>query len=371
MVRELGTTNGCHHACLAGMESGWGVGSVGGGRMPSLPAALDFTLHNGVRKVDQAKVGLETGDPRQFKSFGEFRAAFEKQVVRLIRIASIAANISELASLEPTLFTSALTDGCIEKGIPREQGGARYNIGTGGTLLGSVDIGNSLAAIKKLVYDDKEITMERLMKALDANFAGYEDVRKKCVKAPKFGNDDDYADEQVAWVTHLVCKEAGKYQTTYGGRRFPTLTPLSSFVPAGIPVGALPSGRMAGQPLADAFSPTVGSDFNGPTAVLKSAGKVNNAEVSLGSTLNMKIDPAVFEKDDGFKKLADLIRTFVDQKVDQIQFNVVSAESLKAAQVEPEKYRDLVVKVAGYNARFVDLHKELQDSIIARTEHRL
>ena len=146
---------------------------------------------------------------------------------------------------------------------------------------------------------------------------------------------------------------------------------MSTFVPAGLAVGALPSGRLAGEPLADALSATAGSDVKGPTAVLKSVGKVNNGEVSLGSTLNMKIDPAVFEKEDGFKRLADLIRVFVDQKVDQVQFNVVSADTLRAAQREPEKYKDLVVKVAGYNARFVDLHRELQDNIVARTEHGL
>ncbi len=371
MVREFGTTNGCHHACLQGMESGWGVGSAAGAYLPTLPAALEYVLHNGRRQYDQRETGLKTGDPRQFKSFAEFRAAFEKQVALIVKYSSIVTSIGEMAGLQPTLFTSALTEDCIEKGRPREQGGARYSIGMGGNLLGSVDIGNSLTAIKKLVFDEKKITMDRLLQALDSNFIGHEGIRKMCLEAPKFGNDDDDADEQVAWVTHIIAEEAGKYKTIYGGRRFPTLTPLSSFVPAGLAVGALPSGRLAGQPLADALSATVGSDVKGPTAVLKSVGKVNNTEVSLGSTLNLKIDPAVFEKEDGFKRLADLIRVFVDQKVDQVQFNVVSSDTLKAAQREPDKYKDLVVKVAGYNARFVDLHKDVQDNIIARTEHGL
>jgi formate C-acetyltransferase len=371
MVRKFGTTDGCHHPTLAGMESGWGVGNISGIRLPTLPAALEFVLNNGVRQSDHEKIGLETGDPRQCKSFEEFREAFKKQVVRLVKNYSIAHNIGEIAALQPTVFTAALTEDCIEKGIPREEGGARYNIGSGGSLLGSVDIGNSLAAIKKLVFDEKEITMDQLCQALDNNFEGYENIHKMCLEAPKFGNDDDYVDEQVAWVTHLVTEEAGKYKTIYGGRRFLTLTPLSTFVPAGKVVGALPSGRLAGQPLADALSPTVGSDVKGPTAVLKSVGKVNNAEVSLGSTLNMKLDPSVFEKEDGVKRLAALIRTLVDQKVDQIQINVVSADTLRAAQKKPDEYKDLVVKVAGYNARFVSLHKEIQDSIIARTEHGL
>jgi formate C-acetyltransferase len=136
-------------------------------------------------------------------------------------------------------------------------------------------------------------------------------------------------------------------------------------------VGALPSGRKSGAPVSDGVSPTMGSDMNGPTSVLKSVGKINNAELSLGQSLNMKLDPIVFDSDDGVKRLAALIRTFVDQKVDHIQINVVSVETLKAAQKNPEKFKDLVVKVAGYNARFVNLLKQVQDSIIARTEHRL
>jgi len=375
-VRELATTNGCHHACLQGMESGWSSGGGGGMSIPTLPVALEYVLYNGHQQYSPKERGLETGDPRQFGSFEAFRAAFEKQVARLVKLSSIVSNIGEMAGLFPTLFTSALTEDCIEKGIPREQGGARYSVGIGGcnyggNLLGSVDVGNSLAAIKTLVFDEKKLTMDQLIDALDRNFEGCEDIRRMCLETPKFGNDDDNADEHVAWVTHLVAKEAGKYVTTYGGRRTPTLTPVSSFVPAGMAVRALPSGRMAREPVADGLSPSPGSDVKGPTAVLKSIGKVNNAEVAQASTLNMKVDPVVFESDEGFKNLADLIRTFVDQKADQVQFNVVSADTLKAAQDEPEEYKDLVVKVAGYNARFVDLHKPLQDNIIARTEHGL
>ena len=136
-------------------------------------------------------------------------------------------------------------------------------------------------------------------------------------------------------------------------------------------VGALPSGRLASDPLCEAASPTVGSALNGPTAILKSAGKVNNAEMNQGQSLNMRMSPTIFENDDGFKRLADFIRVFVDQKADHVQINVVHSDTLRAAQREPEKYKDLTVKVAGYNARFITLHKELQDTIIVRTEHIL
>ena len=371
IARESGTTDGCHHPTLAGMESGYGAARGVGVGLPTLPAALELSLNNGVRGSDQKRIGLETGDPSEFETFEAFRDAFRKQVAQLVRNAAIADNIGQAGALLPTVFTSALTEDCIERGIPREAGGARYSVGSGGSLLGSVDIGNSLAAIKQLVFDEKRISMDQLLQVLRDNFEGHDDIRKMCLDAPKFGNDDDYVDQEIAWVTHIVSEESRKYRNTYGGPKLTGLTPLSGFVPAGLAVPALPSGRLARAPLADALSPTVGSDVKGSTAVLKSIGKVNNAEQSLGTTLNMKIDPAVFETDDGFKKLADLIRTFVDQKIDQVQFNVVSAETLKAAQSEPKEHKDLVVKVAGYNARFVDLHRELQDSIIARTQHGL
>lgn len=369
-ARQYSTTNGCHHPTLAGMESGNIAGFGIGLGVPTVPSALELTLNNGIRRYDNLKIGPETGDPRQFNTFDEFKGAFRKQLAHRVRVERIAANIGEAASLQPTVFTSALVDDCIEKGIAREAGGARYNTGQVG-IIGTVDIGDSLAAIKKLVYDEKKITMDRLLEVLNCNFEGHEDIRKMCLAAPKFGNDDDDADKQVSWVTHAVAEEITKYKTSYGGRHLPGLTPMYNYVPAGRPVGALPSGRRSGEPLSDALSPTVGSDVKGPTAVLKSVGKINNAEVSQGQTLNMKLDPSAFEAEDGFKKLADLIRVFVDQKVDHVQINVVSADTLKAAQEEPEKYNDVVVKVAGYNARFIDLYRELQDSIIARTEHRL
>jgi len=295
-----------------------------------------------------------------------------KQFAWMTKMLAVNSNLRELnvAEMHPTVFTSALVEDCIEKGVAKELGGARYNIGAV-SILGTVDVGNSLAAIKKLVFDDKKITMDQLIEAIDSNFEGFEAIRSMCLAAPKFGNDDDYVDGEVGWVTRMVTEEITKCKTPYGGRKFPVLVPMSSYVPAGLRVGALPSGRLAGEPLSDGVSPTQGSDVKGPTAILKSVGKLNNAAVSLGQTLNLRLDPAVFEKTDGFRKLADLIRTFVDRKVDHVQINVVSTDVLRAAQREPENHRDLVVKVAGYNARFAELHRALQDSIIARTEHSL
>ncbi|MCK9273899.1 MAG: hypothetical protein M0P57_02300 [Syntrophales bacterium] len=363
-ARTFGGCVGCHEPSLHTMESGWTVG-----QNQHLAALMECVMTNGWCRVHNTRRGLETGDPGQFKTFEEVREALRKQIIHRMKVGAIAANLGE-ELLQPTLFTSALTEDCIENGTPREEGGARYSLGAV-SFDGAVDAGNSLAAVKKLVFEEKKITMEQLCTALDHNFKGYEDIRKLCLEAPKFGNDNDYVDEQVAWITHLTTEEAKKYLSRYGGTKYPIQVLLSSFVPLGMGVGALPSGRLAGEPLSDGVSPTVGSDTKGPTAVLKSVGRLNNAEVGLSQTLNMKLDPVIFTTDEGFKRLADLIRVFVDQKVDHLQINVVSSDTLIAAQKTPEHYKDLVVKVAGYNARFVDLHKDLQDSIIARTEHGL
>jgi formate C-acetyltransferase len=364
MAREFGGTVGCHEPSIHTMESGWAVNQT-----QMLALNMELVLTNGWSRIFNKRRGIETGDPRQFKSFEDVREAFRKQVAFEMKRGAISSNLGEQI-FRPTIFTSALTEDCIENGLPREYGGARYNLGAVSSS-GTVNAGNSLAAIKKLVFDEKKITMDQLLLALENNFEGYEDIHKLCLEAPKFGNDDDYADEQVVWVSHLLCSEAAKYKTTYGGTKYPLQVPMSSYVPLGLIVGALPSGRKSGEPVSDGVSPTTGSDLQGPTAIFKSVGKINNSEFGLGQSLNMKLDPIIFESDDGIKRLADLIRVFVDQKCDHVQFNVIDANTLKAAQKSPENYKDLVVKVAGYNARFVDLHKMVQDSIIARTEHGL
>jgi len=380
-LARTGCSIGCHESVLPNVEAGIG------GMALSLGAALELALTNGVGWSDKGTGApsrqyipfegieriferLETGDPRQFKSFEEVREAYHRQVARMIRNGVIRWHMGEVG-LTPKAFTSALTEDCIERGMFRHEGGARYYAEGIFMTGGPVDAGNSLAAIRKLVFDDKKTTMAELCDALDANFEGYEDIRKLCLEAPKFGNDDDYVDEQVAWALHMVAEEGKKYKTRYGGGFFPCQVPSAAYITAGSVVGALPSGRLAGEPMAPAMSPNVGTDVKGPTAILKSLGKVNNVEQSMGQTSNMRLDPAVFEKEDGFKRLADLIRVFVDQKIDHVQINVVSSDTLRAAQREPDKYKDLTVKVAGYNARFVEIHKVLQDGIIARTEHGL
>jgi formate C-acetyltransferase len=362
-LARSGTGAGCHELVLPDMESGFSFTPL------NLSASLEMVLTNGISRRDGSQRGTTTGDARSFTSFEEVRTAFQTQMAYQLKNGIIASHLAEMA-LQPKAFNSALVDDCIEKGLWKEAGGARYNV-SGVQTWGRIDAGNSLAAIKRVVFDDGKITMAELCDALDKNFEGCEDIRRMCLTAPKFGNDDDYADEQVAWVTHVVNEETKQYKSTYGGCKVVSEVPSASYISVGKNVGALPSGRLDGEPLSEAASPAVGSAVNGPTAILMSAGKVNNAEMNQGATLNLRLDPAVFETDAGFKRLADLIRVFVDQRVDHCQINVVYSETLRAAQEEPDQYKDLTVKVAGYNARFVDLQRELQDSIIARTEHGL
>ena len=359
---------GCLELVIPGKDSGYLYTAS-----HNLALALELALNNGIRRSDGKKIGAETGDPRAFRSFEEVRAAFHKQVESM-REKTQRDGIEyeqRLIDFYPTVYESALIEDCIENGLCREDGGAHYNFNTGGVEVGSSDAGDSLSAIKKLVFDEEKITMSDLCDALDSNFEGFEDLRKMCLEAPKFGNDSDEADEQKAWVVHQWVSEFVKLRNLRGGAGCPGGSSMAGYVPAGKIVGPLPSGRMAGEPLAPAGSPSTGKDVTGPTAVLKSMGKLDNTEVLGGLSLTTRIDPAVFKAKDGVKRLADLLRVFVDQKVFHLQINVVSSDVLRAAQKTPEEYKDLTVKVAGYNAFFTQLSRALQDSIIARTEHGL
>ncbi len=369
---------GCFELVIPGKDSGYLYF-----RMPNMAACMEFVMTNGERRADTGQKkgapsrygpfeGIATGDPRQFKSFEEVQEAYCKQLAWMRRNIQIAGTENERKIIEftPTLYESALIEGCIEKGICREEGGAHYNFNNGGAPLGTTDAGDSLTTIRKLVFDDKKITMAQLCDALESNFEGHDDIRKMCSEVPKFGNDDDYADEQVAWVLHRWMVEFNQMKNLRGGHGCPGGSVMGTFVPEGKAIGALPSGRPAWEPLVDASSPARGRDVEGPTAVVKSMGKIDHEEILGGVTFNLRIDPSVF-RDGSVQRLADLIRTFVDQKIFHMQLNVISSDTLKAAQKEPREHRDLVVKVAGYNAFFTQLNTTLQDTIIARTEHGL
>jgi len=365
---RAGAPIGCSEVGIPGKDAGY-LHTTGA---TNLATYVELLLKNGRDASGDKVIGVETGDPIQFTTFGEVQEAFHKQLAWMTRNCQIIGNRNEQKIIDhfPTVYESALIDDCIEKGVCREEGGAHYNFNTGSFCTGTTDAGDSLAAIKKLVFDEKRITMAQLCEAVDSNFEGHEEIRRMCLDAPKFGNDDDEADEQIAWVHHQWVEETTKIRNLRGGYCSPGGSPMWGYVPLGEMVGALPSGRLAGKPLADGDSPSPGNDVNGPTAVLKSMGKIDNIERTGGAILNMRLDPAAVEDGD-VSRLVSLLRGFLDQKAYHIQINIISTETLRAAQEDPEAYQDLMVKVAGYNAFFVRLNKPLQESIIARTLHSL
>jgi len=337
----------------------------------NLPKVLELALNNGNCGITGKKVGISTGSLEKFNSFDDVMSAFSKQLKYWISQLVIASNAIEKVHVDliPTPFLSAVTQDCVERGKDVLGGGAIYNFSS----LQAVGIGttaNSLAAIKKLIYEQKTITPSQLQQALHCNFNGKEELRNVLAsKAPKYGNDDNYVDSLAREVSILYAKEVEKYVNLRGGRFQPGLYSVSSHVPLGKVVGATPDGRKSGQPLSDGVSPSQGTDMKGPTAVCKSVAKLEHVRYSNGTLLNLKFDPKTLEGEKGTKSLAALIASFFELGGLHVQFNVVSADTLRKAQKSPGEYRSLVIRVAGYSAFFTGLSSQLQEDIIRRTEH--
>ncbi len=336
----------------------------------NIPKVFEITLNNGVDPRTGKKIGLETGDPRNFRTFEELLQAFEKQMRYFIDIKIRGNNVIEklFATYLPAPFLSLFIDDCVAKGKDYHNGGARYNTRyIQGVGLGSIT--DILAAVKYNIYDQKLVTWEEMLEALQKNFVGYEKLRDRLInKTPKFGNDDDYADELAKKVFDMYFNLIDGRPTVCGGTYRINLLPTTVHVYFGKVTGATPDGRLAGEPLSEGISPVQGMDRKGPTAVIKSEGKLDHIKTG-GTLLNQKFTPQLLAEEEGLVKLKDLIRTYFKFMGHHIQFNVVTAETLREAQKHPEKYRDLIVRVAGYSDYFVDCAKELQDEIIRRTEH--
>jgi formate C-acetyltransferase len=337
----------------------------------NLPKVLEITLNNGVDPGTGKKIGLETGDPRQFGSLEELMSAFEKQLRHFIDIKIRGNNVIEklYATCLPAPFLSLFIDDCVAAGRDYHNGGARYNTRyIQGVGLGTIT--DMLASLKYNVFDQKTVTLDELLRALGQNFKGYERLRDRLLnKTPKFGNDDDYADELARRVFDLYFALIDGRPTVCGGKYRINLLPTTVHVYFGKVTGATPDGRLAGEPVSEGISPVQGMDRKGPTAVIKSEGKLDHIKTG-GTLLNQKFTPQLLADEEGLEKLKDLIRSYFKLMGHHIQFNVVTAETLREAQKQPEKYRDLIVRVAGYSDYFVDCAKELQDEIIRRTEHQ-
>jgi len=273
------------------------------------------------------------------------------------------------AAWVPELSVSLLTHDCIANGKSAAAGGARYNY-TSPMSIGVATVGDSLAAIKKLVYEEKRVTLQELRQALADNFAGQEALRQMLInRAPKFGNDDPYVDGIVAEVQKFFSAELGNYRSPRGGVFRPGFWTILANMTLGRFTGATPDGRLAKEPLSDSIGPSNGCDRKDATAMLCSAGRIDQTAAANGTVLNLRLSPAVLKGEGGQKRLGQVIRSYFHLGGTHLAINIVSSEALRDAQKNPDRYRDLIVKVAGYAAFFVELGKNTQDDIIARTEH--
>jgi pyruvate formate-lyase/glycerol dehydratase family glycyl radical enzyme len=358
---------GCVEPQVAGKTEGWHDAAFF-----NMAKVLELALNDGVEPSTGKQVGLKTGDLTSFNTFDDVMAAYSKQMVHFVNLLVISDNAVDIAhgKRTPLPFLSSLVEDCIGKGKSLQEGGAHYNF-TGPQGVGVGNVGDSLTAIKKLVFDDKAVTLADLKKGLDTNFEGVEmeNLRQMLLnRAPKYGNDDSMADEIAREGALIYCREVEKYTNPRGGCFQPGLYPVSANVPFGSLVGATPDGRKAGTPLADGVSPVSGMDHAGPTASVKSVAHLDHVIASNGTLLNMKFHPNALKDDRGIQNLVGVTETFFNGGGTHIQYNVVSGDMLKDAQKNPDKYQGMVVRVAGYSAFFTSLDKAIQDDIIARTE---
>lgn len=363
---RLGGINGCVEPVVPGKDMMASSGYF------NLVKCLELALNNGVNPLSGTQLGPETGELPTLTSFERLMSAFRKQMEHGIKLKMVYDGIARgvYASFCPVPFTSLLMDDCLEKGKDFHDGGALYNqpavcgVGTG-------TVTDSLAAIKKLVYDEKLIPLEDLGSVLLDNFSDNEKLRLILrTRPPKWGNGDEYADDLAYEVVHLFAKELEKHHNPSGTRYAANMIPTTTHIWFGDLSGATPDGRRAGTPLSEGISPVQGMDRCGPTAVVQSMARLDHARC-LGTLLNLRFHPSALTGEEGIRKFAGLVRTYFKLGGHHMQFNVLSTEQLRTAQENPEENQDLIVRVAGYSDYFVRLSKDLQDEIISRTEHGL
>ncbi|MHB1037826.1 MAG: trans-4-hydroxy-L-proline dehydratase [Pirellulales bacterium] len=336
----------------------------------NLVKVLELSLHDGIDPRTGKLLGLRTGAADTCQSFDDLFAAYREQLHHFIEIKMRGNQLIEqmYAALMPAPFLSVITDDCIARGKDYNAGGARYN----NSYIQFVGIGSltdSFSAVKQLVFDDRTMPLADLVRAIDADFAGQENLRLRLVnRTRKYGNDDDYADRIMLRAFSACFEEIDGRPNAKGGRYRVEMLPTTCHVYFGAVTGAMPDGRRAGLPVSEGISPVQGADRRGPTAVIKSAAKMDHIKTG-GTLLNMKFTPALVADDNGLDKFSHLVRGYFKMDGHHVQFNVVRAETLRQAQADPEHHRDLIVRVAGYSDYFCDLSRELQEEIITRTEH--
>ncbi|MCT4625943.1 glycyl radical protein [Halodesulfovibrio sp.] len=356
---------GCVEPQVGGKTEGWHDAAFF-----NMSKVVELCLNDGVDRRTGKQIGPKSGKLEDFTSFDEVMQSYEAQTSYFVKLMAAADNAVDMTHGKhcPLPFLSGLVEDCIGRGMSLQEGGAIYNF-TGPQGVGVANAGDSLAAIKKLVFEEKLITVKELQDALHSNFEGQEDLRLMLVnRAPKYGNDNDFADAVAKDAADIYCNEVNRYTNPRGGKFQPGLYPASANVPLGSVVTATPDGRMAWSPLADGVSPISGYDSCGPTASVLSVAKLDHEIASNGTLLNQKFHPSALAGDNGLENLKAVTETYFQNGGFHVQYNVISRETLELAQEKPEDYKGLVVRVAGYSAFFTALDKSLQDDIIARTE---
>lgn len=334
-------------------------------------SALEFALNQGVSLMTGKQMGLEEKPAREFQSYEEVRDAFYRQFDNLCYHSAVSVIQAQHLHQEmvPRPFLSSCNKHCMETGKDLTQGGAKYNIGPVITGIGLAVCANSLAAVKKLVFEEHMCTMEELVSALQANWEGYEDLRRAAQDCPKYGNDNDYVDSIAQEISNHFYETVHAYKDIYGAPFLTAFMGISNYIPMGRVLGATPCGRRNGDPSSEGVSPYVGTDLSTPLAAMRSSAKVNQEEHSGGTLLNLRLSPEIVATKRGQANLGAMIQALFSMGGFHVQFNCVKSETLRAAQEHPEDYKDLLVRVAGYSTQFVNLSRSMQDAIIARTEH--
>ncbi|MEL7639249.1 MAG: glycyl radical protein [Solidesulfovibrio sp.] len=358
---------GCVEPQVGGKTEGWHDAAFF-----NIAKVLELTLNDGVDPLTGDRLGPATGDLTSLATYDDLMAAYRAQMAYFVKLLVLSDNAVDMAHGQraPLPFLSSLVADCIAKGKALQQGGAHYNF-TGPQGVGVANVADSLAALKKLVYEDQAVSLAAIKDALADDFAGVagESLRQMLQnRAPKYGNDEPYADEIAHEAALAYCREVEKYTNPRGGKFQPGLYPVSANVPLGAVVGATPDGRKAGTPLADGVSPVSGMDHSGPTASVKSVTKLDHVIASNGTLLNMKFHPNAVKDERGIANLIAVTETLFNGGGTHIQYNVIGKETLRDAQDNPDNYRGLVVRVAGYSAFFTSLDRAIQEDIISRTE---
>jgi len=359
-----GGTSGCVETGAFGKESYILTGYF------NLTKVLEVTLNRGVDPVSGKQLGPDTGDPRSFKSYNDLIEAYKQQLKYFIEIKIAGNQVIEKLYAEnmPAPFLSLIIDDCLANARDYNAGGARYN----SNYIQGVGIGSltdSFTALKKYVFEDKRFSMNDILETLAANYSNHESIRHFLLRSNhRYGNDDDYADSVMQQLFSIFHDLVDGRKSVRGATYHINMLPTTCHVYFGSVIGATPDGRLAGMPLSEGISPVQGADVKGPTAVIKSASKMDHLKTG-GTLLNMKFSPGVLSGQKGLLNLVHLVRAYFRMDGHHIQFNVVNAQTLREARLKPELHRNLIVRVAGYSDYFNNLSEQLQDEIIARTEH--